>query len=127
MLSFSILYWNLIKFLYFADTTERGTRGERESDFMDNFIRHESREKQNLSVFLNTYQNLSLTSGEFRPFLPWKLFCVGWNHIFQVKVWWIFAKKRNFASKPWLRPTVRKNNIILKVAAGVELVLGLEG
>jgi hypothetical protein len=27
MLTFNISYWNLIKFLYFADTTERGDRG----------------------------------------------------------------------------------------------------
>jgi hypothetical protein len=41
MLSFSISYWDLIKFPYFVDTTEIGDRGEsrpqREGDFMDNF------------------------------------------------------------------------------------------
>jgi len=45
MLSFSISYWDLIKFHYFADTTERrysgvkaeGTRGEGDDDFKDNF------------------------------------------------------------------------------------------
>jgi hypothetical protein len=30
----------LIKFPYFADTTERGDRDEREGDFTDNFIRY---------------------------------------------------------------------------------------
>jgi len=42
MLSFSISYPDLIKFLYFADITERGDRakaeeigGETEGDFMD--------------------------------------------------------------------------------------------
>ncbi len=41
MLSFSISYWDLIKFPYFADTTERGDRGwkhaQRQGDFADNF------------------------------------------------------------------------------------------
>jgi hypothetical protein len=44
MLSISISYWDLIKFSYFGDTTERGDkgesggdRGEREGDFTDNF------------------------------------------------------------------------------------------
>jgi hypothetical protein len=37
MLSFSISYWDLIKLPYFADTTERQDRGEREGDFMNNF------------------------------------------------------------------------------------------
>jgi hypothetical protein len=37
MLSFSISYWDLIKFPYFADTIERGEGGEREDDFIDNF------------------------------------------------------------------------------------------
>jgi hypothetical protein len=42
MLSFSISYWDLIKFPYFADTAERGVKaegigGEREGDFTDNF------------------------------------------------------------------------------------------
>jgi len=43
MLSFNISYWDLIKFLYFADTTEREDRewkqgpktGWKEGDFMD--------------------------------------------------------------------------------------------
>jgi hypothetical protein len=38
-----------------------GIGDERQGDFMDNFIRHESKEKQNPSVFLTTYWNLSLT------------------------------------------------------------------
>jgi hypothetical protein len=38
MLSFSISYWDLIKFPYFVDTTERGDPGERERvHFTDNF------------------------------------------------------------------------------------------
>jgi hypothetical protein len=39
MLSFSVSYWDLIKFHYFfANTTERGgIGGEREGDFKDNF------------------------------------------------------------------------------------------
>jgi len=45
MLSFSISYWDLTKFHYFVDTTERGdnevkgegTGGEREDDFTNNF------------------------------------------------------------------------------------------
>jgi hypothetical protein len=40
MLSFSISYWDLIKFAYFVDTTERGDRGwkqaQRQGDFTDN-------------------------------------------------------------------------------------------
>jgi hypothetical protein len=36
MLSFSISYRDLIKFPYFADTTERGDRGWKTGDFMDN-------------------------------------------------------------------------------------------
>ncbi len=40
MLSFSISYWDLIKFPYFADTIERGDRGwkhaQRQGDFADN-------------------------------------------------------------------------------------------
>jgi hypothetical protein len=39
MLSCSISCRDLIKFPYFADSTRRGdSRGERENDFMDNFI-----------------------------------------------------------------------------------------
>jgi hypothetical protein len=39
MLSFSISYPDLIKFPYFADTTEReGIGGETEGDFTDNSI-----------------------------------------------------------------------------------------
>jgi len=38
MLSFSISYWDLIKLPHFVDTTERRDKGEREGDFMDNFI-----------------------------------------------------------------------------------------
>jgi hypothetical protein len=95
-------------FLTLRIPLKEGTGGEREGDFMDNFISHESRKKQNPSAFLTTYWNLSLTSGEFGPFLLWRFFCIGWNHIFQVKVWWIFANKRNFASKSSLRPTMRK-------------------
>jgi hypothetical protein len=38
MLSFSISYWDLIKFPYFGDTTESGDKdGGREGDFTDNF------------------------------------------------------------------------------------------
>jgi hypothetical protein len=36
LLSFSISYWDLIKFPYFADTTEWQDRDEREGDFTDN-------------------------------------------------------------------------------------------
>jgi hypothetical protein len=36
MLSFRISYWDLIKFPYFADTTERVDGGGKEGDFMDN-------------------------------------------------------------------------------------------
>jgi hypothetical protein len=48
MLSFSILYWDLIKFHYFADTTtERGDTGwkqaQRKGDFMDNSNVHDFR------------------------------------------------------------------------------------
>jgi len=39
MLSFSISYWDLIKFSYFAETTERGDKGlkeaQRQGDIMD--------------------------------------------------------------------------------------------
>jgi hypothetical protein len=42
MLSFSISYWDLLKFSCFADTTERGDRGEREGDVLDNFIGSDS-------------------------------------------------------------------------------------
>ncbi len=42
MLSFSISYWDLIKFPCFPDTTERGDRGwkqaQRQGDFTDNSI-----------------------------------------------------------------------------------------
>ncbi len=42
MLSFSISYWELIKFPCFADTTERGDRGwkqaQSQGDFMDNSL-----------------------------------------------------------------------------------------
>ncbi len=42
MLSFSISYWDLIKFHYFVDTTERGHRGwkqvQRQGDFTVNSI-----------------------------------------------------------------------------------------
>jgi hypothetical protein len=41
MLSFSISFWDLIKFPYFADTSKRGDGGQmrpkRQSDFIDNF------------------------------------------------------------------------------------------
>ncbi len=37
MLSFSISYPDLIKFPYFVDITERGDRGWKAGDFMDNF------------------------------------------------------------------------------------------
>jgi hypothetical protein len=40
MLSFSTSLWDLIKFPYFGETTERAEeiRDEREGDFMDQFI-----------------------------------------------------------------------------------------
>ncbi len=37
----------------------------------------------------------SSKSGEFRSFFPWKIFCIGQNHIFQVKIWRKFVSKRN--------------------------------
>jgi hypothetical protein len=37
----------------------------------------------------------SSKSGEFRSFFPWKIFCIGQNHIFQVEIWWKFVSKRN--------------------------------
>jgi hypothetical protein len=47
MLSFSIFYWDLIKFHYCADTTERGDMGwkqaQRQGDFMDNSNVHDFR------------------------------------------------------------------------------------
>jgi hypothetical protein len=58
MLSFSISYWDLIKFAYFVDTTERGDRGwkqaQRQGDFTDNSNNYtkynsEKKHRQNLS------------------------------------------------------------------------------
>jgi hypothetical protein len=34
-----------------------------------------------------------LKSGEFRSFFPWKILCIGHNHIFQVEIWQDFAQK----------------------------------
>jgi len=40
MLSFNISYWDVLKFPFFADTTERGDRewkqAQRQGDFLDN-------------------------------------------------------------------------------------------
>jgi hypothetical protein len=40
MLSFSISYWDVLKFPFFADTTEKGDRewkqAQRQGDFLDN-------------------------------------------------------------------------------------------
>ncbi len=62
--------------------------------------------KQNPSMLLATYWNLSSKSGWFRIifFEIWriwvifpheKILCIGWNHIFQVKIWWKLASKTN--------------------------------
>ncbi len=44
--NFSISYWELIKFPYFVETTERGDKGwkqaQRQGDFTDNFIKQET-------------------------------------------------------------------------------------
>jgi hypothetical protein len=67
--------------------------------------------KQDPSIFLATKWNLSQKSenleyyfisksGEFGPFFPWKILCVGRNHIFQVEIWRNFAKEnKNTACK----------------------------
>jgi hypothetical protein len=34
------------------------------------------------------------------PFFPWKLLCIGQNHIFQVEVWQNFAKGKNTTWHP---------------------------
>jgi len=59
---------------------------------------------QNCSIFLATYWNLSqnsgnlqfifLKSGKFGPLFPWKILCIGQNHIFQVNIWQNFIKKK---------------------------------
>ncbi len=48
---------------------------------------------QNLADF----ELFSLKSGQFESFSPWheKILCIGWNHIFQVKIWWKLASKTN--------------------------------
>ncbi len=33
-------------------------------------------------------------SSKFGPFFFWKIFCVGWNYIFQVKIWQNFPKTK---------------------------------
>jgi hypothetical protein len=33
--------------------------------------------------------------GEFGPLFSWKILCIGRNHIFKVKIWQNFAKKKN--------------------------------
>jgi len=33
-------------------------------------------------------------------FLPWKILCIDWNHIFQVKTWWNFSPQKNIG---WYR------------------------
>jgi hypothetical protein len=45
-----------------------------------------------------------IRSGEFGTFFPWKILCMGRNHIFQVEIWWKFGNKRNTRSKDegWL-------------------------
>ncbi len=66
--------------------------------------------KQNPSIFLATYWNSSLKSGdldcfiwksgEFGAFLPCKILCICQSHIFQVKIYWNFTKgKFNFKKK----------------------------
>jgi hypothetical protein len=63
------------------------------------------KEKQEPSVYLATYWNLSYKcgdletfffskSGESEPFFPWKILCIGRNHIFQVQIWRNFAKTK---------------------------------
>jgi hypothetical protein len=57
---------------------------------------------------LATFRNLSqdygdLESGEFGPYVPWKILCKDQNHIFQVQIWWKFASKRkNWFQLPYL-------------------------
>jgi hypothetical protein len=70
MLSFRISYWNLTKFPYFVDTTERGDKGwkrqRRQSDFRDNSI---------LLCFLICRLHVILIALDFLPlFLSWLLF-----------------------------------------------------
>jgi hypothetical protein len=38
----------------------------------------------------------SLKSGEFGPFFPWKILCIGQNHIFQVKIWRNLGPKKRW-------------------------------
>ncbi len=63
---------------------------------------------QNRSIFLATYWNLAQNSGELEiyffeiwqilPFFPWKILCIGQNHIFRSKFGKI-SKKENTAPK----------------------------
>jgi len=72
VLSFSISYWDLIKFPYFTDTTERGVRGWKEAqrrgeDWVTLWISLISRNKPANVGWV------SLTHSIFRPFLKSKI------------------------------------------------------
>jgi hypothetical protein len=51
----------------------------------------------------------------FGPFFPWKILCIGWNHIFQVEIW------RNFAPKKTLLKTYyRMRGVITNISLKIE-------
>jgi len=60
---------------------------------------------QNCSIFLVTYWNLAQNSGNLEIYFfeiwqiwaifPWRILCIGQNHIFQVEIWQNFKKRKH--------------------------------
>jgi hypothetical protein len=49
--------------------------------------------KNSFSETLDTWKSENSKFDEFGPFFAWKIVCVCQNHIFEVKLWKIFASK----------------------------------
>jgi hypothetical protein len=43
---------------------------------------------------MTIWKKIPLKIWRFGRFSPWKILCIGWNHIFQVEIWRKFTSTR---------------------------------
>jgi hypothetical protein len=44
------------------------------------------------------FKKKSVKVSKFEPFFQWKILCISWNHIFKVKIWQKFTKRKSLES-----------------------------
>ncbi len=67
--------------------------------------------------------SFSKTDG-FGPIFPWKILCIGWNHIFQVEIWRNFARKKTML-KTYYRMRGVITNISLQIKWQLPIIITL--